>query len=164
MKSMSTSKRSLRKKSLSSDTGVSNDSKADIFKNEILQNTQGSIMVEFEYQPWKKIIVHEVVTFPLQHFLSGASLGVSEGGVGRPLMWVDGIIFEIASFQETDDIIKDKLAGIVHWSALSYTPCPQYQTEFKVAGSIRIPVIDVSSNNIFKEMAAWIKKTFEKKQ
>jgi hypothetical protein len=42
-------------------------------------------LLEFEFQPWKKIIVHEVVKLPLQHFLMGASLGVESGGIGRRL-------------------------------------------------------------------------------
>ena len=121
-------------------------------------------MTEFEYQPWKKVIIHEVVKFPLQHFLSGASLGVSEGGVGRPLTWADGIIFHPNLFRDTDDIIKEKLDGTIHWGSLVYAIQENHQPEFKVAGNIRIPVIDVSDNKIFKEMVTWLKKNFETKQ
>jgi len=120
--------------------------------------------IEFEYQPWKRIIIHEIIQFPLQHFLSGASLGVSEGGVGRPLIWVDGLILEINIFGETDDIIKEKLSGIIHYNAVSYAIQEKLQPEFKVSGNIRIPVIDVSNNRIFKEMATWLKKNFEMQQ
>ena len=63
-------------------------------------------MIEFEYQPWKRVIVHEVAEFPLEHFLSMHSLGVEQGGVGRPLTWVDSVIYEIGMFRDTDDIIK----------------------------------------------------------
>lgn len=120
-------------------------------------------MVEFEYKPWKMIIVHEVVKFPLQHFLSGASLGGQAGGVGRPLYWVNGIVFERALFRDTDDIIRDKLKGILHWSALTYGIKEKHQPEIKVAGNIRIPVINVSENEIFRQMAVWIENNFEKK-
>ena len=120
--------------------------------------------IEFEYQPWKRIIIHEIIKFPLQHFLSGASLGVSEGGIGRPLIWVDGLILEINIFGETDDIIKEKLNGIIHYNAVSYAIQEKLQPEFKVSGNIRIPVIDVSGNKIFREMATWLKKNFEMKQ
>jgi len=78
-------------------------------------------VVEFELQPWKKIIVHEVVKLPLEDFLSRHSLGVQEGAIGRPLLWVNGIIFEKSGFRDTDDIIKEKLEGKVHWTALNYT-------------------------------------------
>ena len=119
-------------------------------------------MVEFDFQPWKKIIVHEVVKFPLDHFISGHSYGVQSGGVGRPITWADGIVFDIAHFRDTDDIIKEKLSGTIHWSALGYGVLETYQTEFKVSGNIRIPIINQSDNKVFKEMVAWIKKNFEK--
>ena len=120
-------------------------------------------MVEFEYQPWQKIIVHEVVKFPLQHFLSTHSLGVQQGGVGRPLPWVDGIVFIKGAIRDTDDIIREKLEGKIHWSSLNYGILEKFQSEFKVAGNIRIPIIDVSDNKVFVEMAKWIKNNFEKK-
>ena len=122
-------------------------------------------MVEFEFQPWKKIIVHEVAKFPLQHFISSHSLGVQEGGIGSPLIWVDGFIFEKGTLPDTDDIIKDKLEGKLHWNFLQYGVMENYQPEIKVTpGNIRIPVINVSDNETFREMAAWVKNTFEKKR
>ena len=121
-------------------------------------------MVEFEFQSWKKIIIHEIVKYPLQHFLSSHSLGISAGGIGRPLSWVDGIIFERGSLPDTDDIIRDKLQGKLHWNFLRYTILEKYQSEFKVEGNIRIPVINVSDNKTFREMSKWIKDNFEKKQ
>ena len=58
-------------------------------------------MVEFEHKPWKKVIVNEVVKFPLQHFLSTHSLGVQQGGVGVPLAWVSGLVFDKEGFRDT---------------------------------------------------------------
>jgi len=121
-------------------------------------------MVEFEYQPWKKIIIHEVLKRPLEAFLSQSSLGVQTGGIGRPLSWVDGMIFTRAQLPDTDEIVKEKVQGILHYSSINYVIREKYESEFKVAGSIRIPVINVSHNKIFREMAAWIKENFEKKE
>jgi len=120
-------------------------------------------MVEFEYQPWKKIIIHEVVKYPIEFFLSQHSLGAQPGGIGRPLTWVDGIIFNIGPFRETEDVIKEKLEGKVHYSSIVYGVLEKYQPEFKVEGNIRIPVTDVSDNRVFKEMIVWLKRNFEQK-
>jgi len=120
-------------------------------------------MVEFEYQPWKKFVVHEVVKFPIEFFITQHSLGVQPGGIGAPLRWVDGIVFEIGGFLDTEEVTKEKLEGKIHYSSIGYAILETHQPEFKVAGNIRIPVIDMSDNQIFKEMAAWIKKTFEGK-
>jgi len=121
-------------------------------------------MVEFEYQPWKKIIVHEVAKFPLEHFLNTHSIGIQQGGIGRPLVWVDGVVFEFAGVRDTDDMIREKLEGKVHWNHLHYAILERYQSEFKITqGNIRIPVVNVSDNKVFKEMAEWIKNNFERK-
>lgn len=76
-------------------------------------------------------------------------------------MWVNGLILEIAHFRDTDDIIKEKLKGIIHYSAISYAPQETFQPEFKVSGNIRIPVINVSDNRILTELATWLKANFE---
>ena len=121
-------------------------------------------MVEFEYQPWKKIIFHEVVKYPLEFFLSQHSLKIPSGGIGRPLQWADGIVFDLAGIRATDDIVKEQLEGKIHYASIVYGLLEKHQPEFRVKeGNIRIPVIDVSNNKIFREMAAWIKRTFEKK-
>jgi len=120
-------------------------------------------MVEFEHQPWKKIIVHEVVKYPIEFFITQHSLGVEPRGIGGSLNWADGVVFDIGHFRDTDDVIREKLEGKLHYSSVIYGLLEKYQSEFEVAGNIRIPVIDVSHNKIFKEMATWIKKTLEGK-
>ena len=119
-------------------------------------------MVEFEYQPWKKIIIHEVAKYSKEFLITSHSLGVNQGGVGRPITWVNGFLYEFSTFRDTDEIIKDKLEGKVHWTFLHYAILEKYQPEFKVEGNIRIPVINVSDNETFQEMASWIKENFEK--
>jgi len=129
-----------------------------------IKETVGDLdIVEFEYHPWEKIIVHEVVKFPIEFFLSQQSLGVAPGGIGRPLNWAEGIVFIISGFLETDEVIKEKLHGRVHYSSIVYGILDAHQSEFKVDGNIRVPIVDVSNNKIFREMVAWIKKIFEKK-
>ena len=66
-------------------------------------------MVEFEYQPWEKIIIHEVVKFPIEFFIGQHSLGAQPGGIGAPLRWANGIVFDLVVFRDTDEIIKEKL-------------------------------------------------------
>jgi hypothetical protein len=124
---------------------------------------KGYVVVEFEYQPWRKIIVHEVLKFPLQNFLSRHSVGVQQGGFGLPLAWAEGIILENFAFRDTDEIIKEKLDGKIHFNSLHYAIMEDYQPEFKLQRNIRIPVMNVGNNVLLKEMARWIKKTFEKK-
>ena len=126
-------------------------------------NNDGGKMVEFEYSPWKKVIVHEVTKFPLDYFISGASYGVQPGGVGRPLTWADGLIFAKGGLPDSDEIVKEKLQGDLHWNHLHYAIMEKFKPEIKVEGNIRIPIINASDNVIFREMASWIKRSFEEK-
>lgn len=80
------------------------------------------------------------------------------------MVWVDGIIFDKGGLPDTDEVVRDKLNGILHWNFLHYTILEKYQPEFRVEGNIRIPVVNVSDNETFKEMAVWIKNNFEKKK
>lgn len=119
-------------------------------------------LVEFEYQPWKKIIVHDVIKVPLEFFLSTHVIGVQEGGVARPLNWVDGVLFVHVPMRPTEDVVEEQLEGKLHWASLTYTLLKDYQPGFIRPGNVRIPVVDVSNNLIFKEMVKWIKENFEK--
>jgi hypothetical protein len=119
-------------------------------------------MVKFNYQPWEEIIVHEIVEYPLEYFFTQATLGIPEGGVGRPLTWSNGLIYRVKAIQPTEDVIKEQLQGIIHWSALHYARMPKYQKQVTRAGRIRVPIVEMSNHTVFGPMVDWIKEKFLK--
>lgn len=119
-------------------------------------------MVEFEYQPWKYVIVHEVVKYPLEYFITKHSFGVQEGGTGRPLNWADGIVFEHTAMPPVEDVIKEQIEGRIHWNSLNYGIMKEYKKQFKGPRSVKVPILNLSNHTVFKKMAIWIKKNFEK--
>ena len=119
-------------------------------------------MVRFNYQPWEEVVIHEAVEYPLEYFFTQATLGIPEGGVGRPLIWSNGLIYRINAIQPTEDVIKEQLQGIIHWSALHFGQMPEYQNEVTRAGRVRVPIINMSNHTVFGPMAEWIKATFIK--
>ena len=118
-------------------------------------------VVEFEYQPWNKIIVHEIVKYPLEHFLATHSLGIQDGGVGVPLNWADGLIFEYVGMPSTEDVVNEQIQGRIHWIGLSYGIMEEYEKAIIRPGRITVPIIDLSSNAFIHAMAKWIKENFE---
>lgn len=114
-------------------------------------------MVEFEFRPWRKVIIHELMEFPLEHFIFQSSQGIQPGGTGRPIMWSNGLVFTTFLLQPTEDVVKEQLQGIVHWAFLHFGRMDKYQREVKGNNRIRIPVIDVSNHSIFGPMSNWIK-------
>ena len=117
-------------------------------------------MVEFEHQPWEKIIVHEVVKYPLDHFIIKHSMG-AEGGIGAPLNWANGVVFEHGPVRPTDDVITEQLKGVIHWSFLHYGLMPEYKKEVEAPRKVKVPVIDSSSHHIFSGMSKWLLENFE---
>ncbi len=121
-------------------------------------------MIEFTLHEPKKIVIHKITKYPITHLITSHSAGFPENGIARSVTWVDGIMFDKQDMPENDEVIKDKLAGIEHWNYLHYTLFEPYRPEFKMVGNIKIPIIDVSENKTYKDMAKWIKENFEKTQ
>lgn len=117
-------------------------------------------MVEFEYQPWNKIVVHEVVKYPIEHFIERHSIG-REGGIGQPLRWANGLVYEFGAVRPTDEVINEQLKGTIHWSHLHYGVLDKYRQELDAPRSVKIPLINMSYHHIFSAMANWIKENFE---
>jgi hypothetical protein len=116
-------------------------------------------MVEFEYQPWKKIIIHEIVEFPPDYFLDNAARAAPEGGTSPPLQWAKGIIFIRTPLPPTEDVVGEQIKGIIHWSALHFGRMRRYQKEIKRERSVTVPIIDLSEHETLGAMAEWIKET-----
>ena len=121
-------------------------------------------MVEFEYQPWKKIVVHEIVEYPLEYFINKHSIRAQEGGTGAPLNWANGIVFEHSTIRPIDDVIKEQIKGTIHWSYLHYAFMLDFKKELEGPRAVKIPIVNLSNHYIFSSMSKWIKETREKSE
>lgn len=119
-------------------------------------------MVEFIQEEWKKVVVHEITKFDSDALAGLHALGIPPGGIGRPLLWANGVVFEHSVMPPTSDVIKDQLKGIVHWVSLQFAFMPKYKKAI-IANNVSIYVADVNSNKLFYEMAEWLKKIFKGK-
>jgi len=117
-------------------------------------------MVEFALDEWKKVVIHEVNKFSLDELLKLRALGVPAGGIGRALLWANGVAFEHNNMPPTREIIEQQLEGTIHWSSLQFASMPEYQDTIMV-GNITVQVGDVSANKLFHELAHWLKKTYK---
>lgn len=119
-------------------------------------------MVEFIREEWKKVVVHEINKFDCDALAELHALGITPGGIGRPLLWANGVIFEHNVIPATSDIIRDQLKGIIHWSSLQFAFMPDYK-KLIVVNNVSIHVANVNSNKLFYEMAEWLKTIFKEK-
>ena len=116
-------------------------------------------MVEFVLDKWKKVVVHEINKFDLDDLPRLHALAVPGGGIGRPLLWANGVIFEHNIMAPIREVIKEQLEGTIHWSSLQFAFMPEYQNPIMVDG-ITVHVGNVNGNKLFFEMADWLKKNY----
>ena len=117
-------------------------------------------MVKITYAPWKEIIIHESIEYSLEEFINIRSVGVPTGGVGKPLLWAEGVVFDRVAMPPSPDMIKEQLEGRIHFSAIEWAVMPQFTNLLEIKETIvKIPVINVSSNAILSEVAKWLKQS-----
>ena len=117
-------------------------------------------MVEFEYQPFKKVIIHEITKIPINQMILEHALAVGEGQIAAPLYWVDGIVFEHGLAPVTDDMINEQLKGILHWSLLMYSDMDDFKEEIVGPYATRMTVFK-QEGRLFKDMVKWLKDEYE---
>ncbi|MBM3896423.1 MAG: hypothetical protein FJ360_01590 [Thaumarchaeota archaeon] len=110
-------------------------------------------MVEVEYKPIKKIIVHEFIKYDLKQFIELKS------SPPQPVRWIDGIVFQILHYGNSPKLTDDEIEGIVHWAAVEFAEMSEYKPALPTSiSTITIPVIDNSSNTAVSDVIRWIKK------
>jgi hypothetical protein len=122
----------------------------------------GLKMVEVVYQPWKKIVIHEIVKYALNDLVKLQSLGVEPGGLADPLLWVGGIVFSSSTMFETKDVVKEKLEGVVHWASVEWAVMPAFKEMIIIKETnVKVPIINVSAHPIYKTVSKWLKERKE---
>jgi hypothetical protein len=117
-------------------------------------------MVEFEYQPWKKIIIHEIIEYKVDDFAVQFHGRDQKDAPNIPIMWSNGVMFVITSFPQTPEVIKDQLKGVLHWPTLHMVRMPEYRQTIQMDRNVKISVINVSNHKIFGSMSKWLKENY----
>jgi len=110
-------------------------------------------MVDFEYKPIQKIILHEVLKWSMDEFIARFVKPNSS------VQWADGIVMVRSSYKtSTPQMVDDEVNGIVHWAAVEFAEMPDYKPKLgnEILGAFA-QVNDVSNNNVFKDFSRWLK-------
>ena len=116
-------------------------------------------MVKVRYEPINEVVIHELVKVNnADEFLKVKTGNIPLGGGANPARWVDGILYEAIGFPATPEIIKDQIQGVVHYAAVEYTEMKEYKPYLKnVTNNVILPIIDMSNNEITKEIGQWLR-------
>ena len=80
-------------------------------------------MVKVIYTPNSEIVVHEVIEEESSSFFEEIvrQMLASPVHVQPTVNWIDGIAFVVSPLPATEDIVRDNLAGKVHFAAVMFT-------------------------------------------
>lgn len=116
-----------------------------------------SILMDISIEPWKKLVIHEVIEYKLNDWVKQIAFSTRTSGGGIPTMqWANGIVFSPSNFPSTNIIMEEQLKGILHWSSISFAIKEKFEHQI-VSENATINLVDVSVNDIFRELAEKLK-------
>ncbi len=114
--------------------------------------------MEISIEPWKKLVIHEVVEYTFDDFVYQTMESVQATGTGiRILNWASGVAFQAHVFPDTDAIIQEKLNGTIHYASVTFAIKEKFEKQV-IKDNATINFVDASINEIFNEMATKLKE------
>jgi hypothetical protein len=85
---------------------------------------------------------------------------VIAGGKLAGLYWVDGVVFLYFPLTASTAVVAKELLdnGKVYWTYLGYALMPKYMPVIETKEKMIVPVVDISSDEILRNVAQWIKE------
>lgn len=126
-------------------------------------------MTKITYRPFSEIIVHEIIENKPDELFGGImrqNLATGNAGFIPSVSWIDGVAFSIGVFPDTEEVVRDKLNGIIHYASIRYALFPEYRSEASVrvdnmTYNVRLQKID--SNETLTQLAKYLKnKDYQK--
>jgi hypothetical protein len=119
----------------------------------------GESEVGVRYEPFREIMVMERNFFSTPDDIARFT-SVIAGGKLAGLYWAEGVVFLYFPLPASTEIaakalIEDKR---VFWTFVGYALMPKYQQTIETKEKMIVPVIDMSSNTVFRKVANWLKE------
>jgi len=118
-------------------------------------------LVEIKYSGWKEIVIQEILELDNQTFFEDiVRLTLAQGHQVQPSVnWVDGVAFLPIPFPDSDDIVREKLKGVLHFASVMFT-----RIDYRENYTIRFGNNDLSArlrkttNPLLLQLAAYLKE------
>ena len=115
------------------------------------------LILEISVEPWKKLVIHEVIEYKFDDWVRQIAFSTrSSGGAIPTMQWTNGIVFSPANFPKTNATIEEQLKGTLHWASVSVAIKEEFEKQV-VKENATINLVDVSVNEIFKELSITLK-------
>jgi len=115
--------------------------------------------LSIKYEPFKEIIVMQHTKFPTPDDLARFT-NIISGGKTAGIYWSQGIAFIYFPLSVNTETAAKELVERrrVYWAFLSYTSMPTYKPIIETKEKIMVPVLDMSANLLFQQVAKWLKE------
>ena len=72
---------------------------------------------------WQEVIIHDIIELDNDRFFETVVRQVLAQGVQvlPSVAWVDGVVIGIGHFPDTEDIVKEKLKGVLHYGTVWFS-------------------------------------------
>jgi hypothetical protein len=118
-----------------------------------------NIDITIKHEPFKEIIIMGLDSFATPDDIARFASLISEG---RPagLYWAEGVTLLYFPIPASTETVAKALVeeGRVYWAFVGYALMPKYQPMIETREKLIVPVIDMSSNPMLKQVAQWLKQ------
>ncbi len=85
-------------------------------------------MVDVEFKPVEKVVVHEALKQSFDEFVRKQAIQQNPNMPPVSARWVDGVIFVFNAMQPTPEMINERVRdGVVHWDFIIFAEMPDFQ-------------------------------------
>ncbi len=111
--------------------------------------------VKVLHEPISELVVHDVVKSNIDDIIRRT---VTPAGA-MPLYWCEGMLLSFVSLPPTRDVIKDYMAGRLHWAEVRYAVMETYKETLELHEEqfIKTRVIDTSDNSVHRGFVGWVR-------
>jgi hypothetical protein len=115
--------------------------------------------VNVKYEPFKEIIVMELNFFSTSDDIARFT-SIVAGGKLAGVYWADGVVFLYFPLPASTELASKALIEDrrVYWTFVGYSLMPKYESTIETKEKSIVPVIDMSSNPMFRRVASWLKE------
>jgi len=119
----------------------------------------GESNVDVKYEPFKEIVVMQQNVFSSPDDIARFA-SIIAGGKTTGLYWAEGMVFLYFPLPASTETAAKALieSRRVYWTFVGYAPMPNYRPIIETKEKIMVPVIDMSSNSMFRKVAKWLKE------
>jgi hypothetical protein len=115
--------------------------------------------VTIKSQPFKEIVIMEQTHFSTPDDIARFA-SVIAGGKLAGLYWAEGVVFLYFPLPPSNTAVARMLieSGKVYWTFVGYALMPKYLSTIETKEKMIVPVIDISSNALYRKVAQWLKE------